>query len=325
MLRPTSRAPGTTRAGADVQPAEGLKDHRLAAALLLAAATALAGFGALPYFGGSSTNPASASGSVQIVGSESMRPSVSTCAEDFMTRNPEADVMVKGGGSGDGVAALLHGITDIAMASRELTQREREYARAKAIELTVYPLALDGVSIVVNRMNPVDDMSLKQLRDVFTGRLRNWGDLGAGMGEILPFARAAGSGTAFLFGERVLGEASYGTGVQRLVTNEAIVAEVASRPEGIGYTDLGALRRGGDRVKPVAVQADEQSSPVIASPESVSSGHYPLSRRLTLITAGSSSDTAKAFIDFCLSAAGQILFQRAGFIAAKPTLQEGRG
>jgi phosphate transport system substrate-binding protein len=286
-----------------------------------AAALILVGAGAYLYFGAGGESSAAPIGSVQLVGSESMRPSVTACAEDFMTRNPQADVIVRGGGSGDGVAALLHGITDIAMASRELTQREREYARSNSIELAVFSVAQDGISIIVNRANPATDLSLSQLREIFAGRLRNWGDLGTAPREILPIARAAGSGTALMFGERILGEEPYAASVQRLPTNEAIVSEVASRPESIGYTDLGALKHGGDRVRAIALRADDQSPPVVATPEAIVSGHYPLSRRLTLVTAGNPLGTAKAFIDFCSSAAGQALFQRAGFVAAKPVVR----
>jgi phosphate transport system substrate-binding protein len=297
------------------------KRYVVTVAAICAASFVLVGVGGALYFADGAKNPESPTGSVLVVGSESMRPTVTTCAEDFMMRNPQTDVIVKGGGSGDGVAALLHGLTDIAMASRELTQRERQYARSSAIELAATPLALDGVSIIVNRMNPIVDISLRQLRDIFSGRIRSWGELGAGAEEIIPFARAPGSGTSLFFGERVLGDATYAASVQRLSTNEAIVADVALRSEGIGYTDLGALKRGGDRVKAVALRTDEQSPPVIASPESVSSGHYPLSRRLNWITAGTPFGTAKSFIDFCSSAAGQALLQRAGFIVAKSALQ----
>lgn len=294
------------------------------AAVVAAACVAvllLAGAGVFFYFGATADSLASATGSVQVVGSESMRPSVTACAEDFMTRNPHADVIVKGGGSGDGVAALLQGIADIAMASRELTQRERQYAGKNAIELAVFPLAQDGISIIVNRTNPVADLSLGQLRDIFAGRLRNWGDLGAGQGEIVPFARAPGSGTAFMFDERVLGGEAYAASVQRLSTNEAIVSNVAERREGIGYADLATLKHGGDRVRAIPLRTDEGSPPVLASSEAISSGHYPLGRRLTLITAGSPPASAKSFIDFCLSPVGQALFQRAGFFAAKSAVQ----
>jgi ABC-type phosphate transport system substrate-binding protein len=90
----------------------------LARAALYAMPVLLVGIGAYLYFNAAVENSASPSGSVQVVGSESMRPAVTACAEDFMTRNPQADIIVKGGGSGDGVAALLHGIVDIGMTSR---------------------------------------------------------------------------------------------------------------------------------------------------------------------------------------------------------------
>jgi phosphate transport system substrate-binding protein len=295
--------------------------HGLARAALYSLPILLAGVGAFLYFSGIAENSASPSGSVQVMGSESMRPAVTACAEDFMTRNPQADVIVKGGGSGDGVAALLHGMVDIGMTSRDLSQRERAYAGSKGIELSVFALALDGVTIIVNRANPVTTLGLGQLKDIFAGKIRNWRELQEVEAEILPFARAAGSGTASLFGDRVLGEETYAASVQHLPTNEAIVAEVATRPGAIGYTGLGALRVGGDRVKAITLRADSQATPVAATPETISSGSYPLSRTLYLATAGRPLATAKAFIDFCQSASGQALFHRAGYIATKLAAQ----
>jgi phosphate transport system substrate-binding protein len=272
------------------------------------------------YFVQPRDDGASQSGSVQVLGSESMRPAVTACAEDFMTRNPEADIIVKGGGSGDGVAALLHGLVDVGMTSRELSEREREYAVGRGFEVSVFAMALDGVTIVVNRANPVTTLGIDQLREIFTGKIRNWRELEGFDGEIMPFARAAGSGTASLFGERALGEEDYGPSVQRLLTNEAIVAEVAARPGAIGYAGLGALRVGGERVRAVALTAGAQASPVAATPETIVAGTYPLSRlsrKLYLATAGPPLGTAKAFIDFCLSPNGQALFQRVGYISMK--------
>jgi phosphate transport system substrate-binding protein len=269
------------------------------------------------YFAQPRDDAALQSGSVQVLGSESMRPAVTACAEDFMTRNPDADVIVRGGGSGDGVAALLHGLVDIGMTSRELSPREREYAGGRGFEVSVFPMALDGVTIVVNRANPVTTLSIDRLREIFTGKIRNWRELEGHDGDIMPFARAAGSGTASLFGERALGEKEYGPSVERLPTNEAIVAEVAARPGAIGYAGLGALRVGGDRVRAVALTAGAQPSPVGATPETIIAGTYPLSRKLYLATAGPPLGTAKAFIDFCLSANGQALFQRAGYVSMK--------
>jgi phosphate transport system substrate-binding protein len=276
------------------------------------ASTAVYLYFAQPHDGGSSE-----SGSVQVLGSESMRPAVTACAEDFMTRNPDADIIVKGGGSGDGVAALLHGIVDIGMTSRDLSQRERDYAVGRGFAVAVFPMALDGVTIVVNHANPITALSIDQLREIFTGKIRNWRELEGFDGEITPFARAAGSGTASLFGERALGEEEYGPSVQRLPTNEAIVAEVAAQAGAIGYAGLGALRVGGDKVRAVALTAGVQASPVHATPETIIAGTYPLSRTLYLATAGPPLATAKAFIDFCLSPSGQALFQRVGYVSMK--------
>jgi phosphate transport system substrate-binding protein len=273
------------------------------------------------YFAQPHDDGASPSGSVQVLGSESMRAAVTACAEDFMTRNPDADIIVKGGGSGDGVAALLHGLVDIGMTSRELSQRERDYAGGRGFAVSVFPMALDGVTIVVNHANPVTTLSIDQLRAIFTGKIRNWRELEGFDGAIMPFARAAGSGTASLFGERALGEEEYGPAVERLATNEAIVAEVAARPGAIGYAGLGALRVGGDHIRAVALTASTQPSPVNATPETIIAGTYPLSRKLYLATAGLPLGTAKAFIEFCLSPNGQALFERVGYVSIKSAVR----
>jgi phosphate transport system substrate-binding protein len=262
---------------------------------------------------GAQTSP-SFSGAVQVVGSESMRPIVTAIAEDFMTRNPLADVIVKGGGSGDGIAALLHGIADIGMTSRDLTPQERAYAGDRRMELSPVPLALDAVVLIVNRANPIAALDLGQVQDIFAGKIRNWREFEGAEAEILPFARAAGSGTAHLFGDRVLAEESLAASVSRLPTNEAIVAAVAARGQAIGYTGLGALRGSADRVKMIALRADEQSAPAMATAAMITSGSYPLSRKLYLLTAGRPLATATAFVDFCLSESEQALFQRAGYI-----------
>jgi phosphate transport system substrate-binding protein len=266
------------------------------------------------YIGRPAGMPTLLSELVQVVGSESMRPTIAAIAEDFMTRNPLADITVRGGGSGDGIAALLHGMVDIAMTSRDVTPRERAYVGDKGLELSVVPLALDAVVIVINQANPITVLDVEQIRDIFAGKIRNWRELQGAETEIVPLARAAGSGTAYLFGERVLSAESFAASVSHLPTNEAIVAEVAARPGAIGYTGLGALRGAGDRVRMIAIRSNQQSPPTMATAESIVSGSYPLSRKLSLATTGHPLATAKGFVDFCLSANGQALFQMAGYI-----------
>ena len=260
-------------------------------------------------------------GSVQVVGSETMRPVISACAEDFMTRNPRADIIVKGGGSADGIAALLHGMVDIAMISRPLSLRERDFAVSKGIEISVVEVALDGITVIVNPTVAIAALDLDQLQEIFTGTVRHWRQLEGGQAEVQTFARAAGSGTASMFTERILRDKTYGPSVQHLPTNEAIVSHVAAQPGAIGYAGLGALKGTGGRVKVVALRAQAQSTPILPTSETIRSGRYPLVRTLHLATVGNPSGTAKALVDFCLGASGQALLQRAGYVEVKPPAQ----
>ena len=278
----------------------------------------LAGLAALVHFGGGSGRIAAVTGSVQVAGSELMRPVVTACAELFMARNPKADVIVRGGGSGDGIAALLHGLIDVGMTSRDLSKRERDYASSKGIEIAQFPLALDGIAIVVNRTNPVVELSLVQVQSVFAGKVRNWRELRGEDREIRMFGRSAGSGTATLFAERVVGEMPQAESVENLPTNEAIVAQVAAQPAAIGYAGLGALTGARDRIRAVSIRDDQQSAAAAATPEAIRSGRYPLARTLSFVTAKDASSASKAFLDFCLGASGQALVQRAGYVGTNP-------
>ena len=255
------------------------------------------------------------SGSLQILGSETMRPLVTACAEAFMTRNPQADIVVRGGGSGDGVAALLNGMVDIGMMSRPLLDKERDFAATRGIDLAMSDLAIDGIAVIVHGGNPLPALSLDQLKAVFTGTVGNWRDLGGDDRAILVFGRAAGSGTATLFTDRVLDGAAETLGARKLATNEAIVAEVAARPDAIGYTSLGAVRNAGNRVKLVALSIDAGSAAVMPTAETLRNSTYPLGRRLSFGVAGAASSTARAFIDSCAGQTGQALIQRAGYVA----------
>jgi phosphate transport system substrate-binding protein len=279
----------------------------------------LAAFVGGQYFTSRSENLAQQSGSVEVVGSETMRPVVTTLAADFMARNHQADIIVKGGGSGDGIAALLHGIVDIGMVSRDLSRRELDYASSQGIELAVTGLGLDGITVIVNRAAIITSLDIHQLRSIFAGKIWNWRELGGGDAEILAFARAADSGTASLFEARVLGEETYAASVRLLPTNESIVAEVATRFGAIGYADLGALRGAGDRIKSLALRIEPELP--LPTSDTIRSGSYPLARTLNLATAATHSGVAKAFIDFCLGANGQALLERAGYLRMKQAAQ----
>jgi phosphate transport system substrate-binding protein len=275
-------------------------------------------WGALVALVGCEFAPPRKVGSVLIRGSETMRPLASLCADVFMARHPAAAVIVLGGGTATGIAALLHGTIDISMASRNLSVKEREYATRKALQIEEFAVALDGVAIVAHPDNPLSQLDLEQLRRVFTGKVRNWHELGGGNHAIDVLARSAGSGTSALFLERALVGEGYVDSVQQMPTNTAIVEEIARRPSAIGYSGLEAVQAARGRVKTLALRTTPQSTPVSPTVQAVRSGNYPLARTLFFYTLGDPLGLVKSFIDFCLSEQSQILIRKAGFVNLEP-------
>jgi phosphate transport system substrate-binding protein len=286
-------------------------------ALLLLALLIAAIVGTAAYFGISSLLAADAApyDSLQITGSESMRPVIAACAEDFMSKSPQSDVIVRGGGSGEGISALLHGLVEMGMSSRPLTEKEQRFASVNGIALSISPFAIDGIAIIVHPSNPLDELDLLQLKAVYAGKIRSWRDLGgAPDGEILTIARASGSGTASLFAERVLG-GTEAQARQKFATNEAIVDEVAGRPDAMGYSGLGAVHKAGDRIKILAIRADPQGAAVAPLADSLRSGDYPLARTLYLLGTSPPTKIAESFLSHCLGPSGVTLLQRAGYVS----------
>lgn len=217
-----------------------------------------------------------------------------------MSKHPHVEVVVQGGGSGTGISALFHGTVDICMSSRDLSDKEREHATGNGFHLGKYAVALDGIAIVVHPDNPLKQLDLDQLRQIFTGKVRSWHEVGGMQLGMAVFARMASSGTSALFRQRVLAGEDYSESVQQMPTNTAIIAEVANRPSALGYSGLEAVQAARGRVKVVALQAAPQSLPVLPILETIRSGSYPLVRTLHLYTAGEPSGLIQDFIDFCL-------------------------
>ncbi|CAG7857720.1 hypothetical protein MCAMS1_02652 [biofilm metagenome] len=255
-------------------------------------------------------------GSVQAVGSETVRPLAEACGSAFMNKNPDADIVVQGGGTGDGIAALLHGMTDIGMASRDVTTKEREVASGKGFELMEHDVALDGIAVIVNNSNPVAALEISQLNTIYNaGQVSNWKTFGGQDKEIIVFARGGSSGTAALFQEKVLGETQYSSLVHRLLDNDAVVAAVATQPGAIGYTSLAAVKEAKGKVRTVALKASPESIPALPAPDAIRAGTYPLARKLHFYTAGKPVGTVKAFIQACRELGRQGLAEDVGYVS----------
>lgn len=243
-----------------------------------------------------------------IVGSTTVLPIAQECAEIFMDKNPNVNLTVRGGGSGVGIAALIDKTCDIAMSSRAVKTKEMANARAKGINPVEHIIAWDCIVIVVHPEVPVENLTLEQLRDIYTGKTQNWKELGGPSKNIVVVSRDVASGTYEVFKEKVLKDKTESDNALKAASNQAVLTTVATTPFSIGYIGLGYLD---EKVKAVKVEG------VAPSKETAKSQRYPIVRPLYLVTNGAPKETAKQFIDFVLSTDGQKIVDKLGFVPVK--------
>lgn len=262
---------------------------------------------------------------VSVKGSDTMVNLSQKWAEAYMKKNPSATIQVTGGGSGTGIAALLNGTMDIANASRSL--KEKEYAQAK--ELGIVPIevkvALDGIAVIVSPTNPVNELTIEQLRNLFTGKITNWKELGGNDSPITLYGRENSSGTYEFFKEHVLGKDESGetrdfaSSAQVLQGTAALGEAVARDTKGVGYGGVGYFAVRTD-VKILKVK-ENADSPAIAPAENgkvnyqaIWNNEYSISRYLYCYTNGNSEKRIQDFIEFILSKEGQDLVMKMEYI-----------
>lgn len=258
--------------------------------------------------------PLTAARPISIKGSDTMVIMNARLAEAFMAANPGTMVQVTGGGSGVGIAALINGTTDIAAASRPIKASEVEKLKARfATTGYAWPIARDGLSVYLNASNPVKELTLAQLRDIYTGRITNWNQVGGKDAPILLYARENSSGTYQYFKDNVLMGKDYSPRAQTLQGTAAVVNAVAKDANGIGYG--GAAYAKGIRF--AGIRKDDRSAAVVPSLETVRSGQYPISRYLYLYTRVKPSKEMKSFIDWATGPEGQALVTKVGYFPIK--------
>ncbi|MFO0551675.1 MAG: phosphate ABC transporter substrate-binding protein [Polyangiaceae bacterium] len=249
-------------------------------------------------------------GTVSLKGSDTMVILGQRWAEEYMKLHPKASIQVTGGGSGTGIAALINGTTDICQASRPMKDSEKADLKSKrnaeAVETRV---ALDALAVYVHEKNPLEKLSIADLRKVYDGSAKSWSDVGGGSGSIVLYGRENNSGTYGYFKEHVLDNKDFATTVQTLGGTSAVVAAVKGDPQGIGYGGI-AYAAG---VKALKIQKDAAAEAITPSLETAQSGAYPLARFLYFYTAGEPKGPAKAFLDYVLSAEGQRLIESVGY------------
>ena len=247
---------------------------------------------------------------VTIKGSDTMVILGQRWAEKFMASHTGAVVQVTGGGSGTGIAALINGTTDICQSSRPMKDEERQQIQSKygnpPQEIKV---ALDGLAIYVNEANTITELSLPQLKDIYTGAVTNWKQLGGPDAPILLYGRENNSGTYVYFKEEVLNDADYAAAMQTLPGTAAVVNAVAKDPNGIGYGGA-AYAKG---IKECGVKKDAASPAVLPNEATVRDGSYPISRGLFYYVRTAPQGPVQEFIDYTLSPEGQALVKEVGY------------
>lgn len=254
--------------------------------------------------GGKEQTDGGLSGSVSVNGSTSMENVIGVLAEQFMNDNSGVTITYDPTGSGAGIEAAGSGTTDIGLSSRALKDAET------ASGLTGTVLAYDGIAVIVNAENPVADLSVEQITQIFTGSVTDWSELGGAAGKISCIGREAGSGTRDGF-ESVTGTTDACRLDQELTSTGSVIEAVAGNVNAIGYASLSAVE-GRDTVKAVTVGG------VACTEQNVLDGSYAVRRPFVLVTKSGEtlSPAAQAFFDYATSPAAGDLIRAAGAVPA---------
>lgn len=244
-------------------------------------------------------------GDLVVKGSTTVLPIAQAAAEAFMKSHTGVSITISGGGSSEGIKALLDGTTQIANSSRNMKEKELGDAAAKGVQPVEHKVAMDAIVVMVHPTNPVQDLSLEQLQAIYTGKVSNWKEVGGEDKPMVVVGRDTSSGTFETWETMVLKKEKVLPGALVVASSGAMLQTVAKNPYAIGYDGIGYLN---DSVKGVTVGG------VRAAKESALNGSYPISRFLFMYTNGEPSGDTKAFLDFVKGAEGQKIVEQVGFV-----------
>lgn len=242
------------------------------------------------------------SADLTIAGSTTVQPIITKASEVYSEKNPDTSIGVQGGGSGTGIRMVAEGSIAIGASSRELSWEEKE----KNPDLLIHPVAIDCIVIVVHPSNNITDLTLEEIRKIFSGEITNYREVGGPNRPIVLTEREDGSGTRSSFESLVMeGKEASDSALQKPASG-AIRFTVSGNENAIGYLGLGYLD---GSIKPLSVNDIEPTE------ENVKAGRYPLSRKLYLVTKGEPEGRAEDFISYVLSEEGQKIVNEEGFVS----------
>jgi len=255
---------------------------------------------------------------IQNKGSDTLVNLALAWAERYRELRPDISIAVTGGGSGTGIAALINNTVDIANASRQMKDEEIAAAQANGINPIEFVVAIDALAIVVHPDNPISQLSIDQLADIYTGRITNWQELGGNDAPIVLLSRETNSGTHVYFLEEVVrkgdGENTDIFAPQTLLmpSSVGITSEVRRNPNAIGYDGFGYVDAAHEKLIAVAAHADTPY--VMPSVATGADGSYPIARDLYMYTAGEPTGAIQEYMNWILGPEGQTIVADLGFV-----------
>jgi phosphate transport system substrate-binding protein len=241
-------------------------------------------------------------------------------AEEYQKLHPEVRISVTGGGSGTGISSLINNTVDLANASRQIKLEEIESANKNGVDPIEYVVARDAIAVIVHPDNPINQLTLQEVSDIYTGRIENWIQLGGEDRPIVRLSRETNSGTHVYFLEEVirLGNSDdktiFSANTLLLPSSEGIIAEVRENPNAIGYDGLGYIT---EEVKVLGIAKDEGVDYIFPTLSTVNDNLYAISRNLYIYAPGTPPTFVKAYLDWIMTSEGQKIVTDLGFIPVK--------
>ena len=254
---------------------------------------------------------------IENIGSDTLVNLALAWAEKYHELDPGIEISVTGGGSGTGIAALINGTVDIANASRQIKPDETQQAEANGVIPVEFVVARDAIAVIVNQNNPINQLTLNQISDIYSGKINNWNEIGGDDREIVRLSRETNSGTHVFFLENVIrmgnpnDKTLFSSDTLLLPSSEGITAETRDNPNAIGYDGLGYVT---PEVKVVAIAADSSGPFILPSAESVNQGQYPIARDLYMYTNNQPLDAIGDYILWIMTPEAQTIVTQLGFV-----------
>jgi phosphate transport system substrate-binding protein len=247
----------------------------------------------------------------KLKGSDTVLPLAQKEAESFMKANAAKKVTVTGGGSGVGISSLIDGTTDIGMSSRKMKMGEKIKLNdaGKASKETI--IAYDALAVVVNPKNKIDQLTREQIEGIFTGKIKNWKEVGGADKQIVVYSRESSSGTYDFFKEHLMSNKNYASSVLSMPATGSIIQSISQTEGAIGYVGFAYVEK---EVKALKISVDKGKTFIAPTMATAKNRTYPVIRPLYFYYIGASEKIVKPFVDYCLSPEGQKIVEQVGYV-----------